>query len=452
MKVDKEVSNVIVGDSTSVDKRIRFNKSMIYISLLPLLSVLIIVLIGILNNTDIIEVLKICIMAFILTTAMVVFSRLQEDIFIVKYAKMIISVSYLTSIILIMVLNNPETYSFWMLGSLLIAMLVEIKLGLLAYFNLTFILSISNSLRPETTINLLVMGILLALLSASLKKKDTVIYSSIILLSTNITLAFIMNNFIFEANNSINYLGSFFSIFSVLVTAFLLSVLYDWVVVKYSVSPEDGVSYELTDSCPISPISTEEMASIGDVNHHDQVSISDRSIRTSYEVLISNNNELLRMMKNHSEVLYNHCILIGDLSSRAANIIGANEALAKAGGYYHELGKIKGKNYIEEGLKLAEEYAFPEQLKEIMKQHNIKYDKPTFVESAIVMISDNVASTIEYIDKTGDQKFASDKIIDNIFRMRMDKGTFDDSGLSVRDFKLLKEFYQKEFNVREDIN
>ena len=41
--------------------------------------------------------------------------------------------------------------------------------------------------------------------------------------------------------------------------------------------------------------------------------------------------------------------------------------------------------------------------------------------SRYVMISDNVATTIEYIDKTGDQKFTSDKIIDNIFRIRMDK-------------------------------
>ena len=148
-------------------------------------------------------------------------------------------------------------------------------------------------------------------------------------------------------------------------------------------------------------------------------------------------------MKNYSENLYKHCKLIGDLSVRAANYIDADEDLARAGGYYHEVGKIIGKNYIEEGLKLAEEYSFPEKLKEIIKQHNIKYDKPTFIEAAIVMISDNVATTIEYIDKTGDQKFTSDKIIDNIFRIRMDKGTFDESGLSVRDFKLLKEFYKR---------
>jgi putative nucleotidyltransferase with HDIG domain len=154
-------------------------------------------------------------------------------------------------------------------------------------------------------------------------------------------------------------------------------------------------------------------------------------------------------MKDCSKALYKPSIIIGDLSGKAAKYIGANEDLAQAGGYYHEVGKIKGKNYIEEGLKIAEEYGFPDELTNILRQHNIKYDKPTFIESAIVMISDNVVSTIDYINKTEDQSFEAHKIIDNIFRMRMEKGTFDDSGLSVRNFKQLKDFYQKEFKEEE---
>ena len=83
--------------------------------------------------------------------------------------------------------------------------------------------------------------------------------------------------------------------------------------------------------------------------------------------------------------------------------IGANEDLARAGGYYHEVGKVIGKNYIEEGLKLADDYSFPEELKLILKQHSIKHDKPTSIESAIVMISDNVHLPSEYIMKSGQE-------------------------------------------------
>jgi membrane-associated HD superfamily phosphohydrolase len=67
------------------------------------------------------------------------------------------------------------------------------------------------------------------------------------------------------------------------------------------------------------------------------------------------------------------------------------------------------------------------------------------VEAAIVMLSDSVVSTIEYIEKSEENKFTTNKIIDNIFQMRMDKGTFDGANLSLKDFKMLKEFYQKEF-------
>jgi putative nucleotidyltransferase with HDIG domain len=134
-------------------------------------------------------------------------------------------------------------------------------------------------------------------------------------------------------------------------------------------------------------------------------------IRTSYEVLCDLDNELVQKMKQYSESLYNHSVRIGDLSLRAALEVGADEMLALAGGLYHEVGKINGKNYIEEGLIIAEEYAFPKELKAILKEHNIKYEKPNSVEAAIVMLSDNVVSTIEYIEKNDDHKFSSNKVI-----------------------------------------
>jgi putative nucleotidyltransferase with HDIG domain len=173
----------------------------------------------------------------------------------------------------------------------------------------------------------------------------------------------------------------------------------------------------------------------------------DRIIGTSssYDVLCSPTNELLMKLKQHSEALYAHALYIADLSARAAKLIGASEQLAMAGGLYHEIGKLNGKNYIEEGLIIAEDYAFPKELKAILREHNIKYDKPNSVEAAIVMLSDSVVSTIEYIEKSEDRKYTTNKIVDNIFQMRMEKGTFDGANLSLNNFKDLKEFYQKEF-------
>lgn len=474
-------------------------KGSVILTILPLLSVFITVITGILSKSDFIEILKISLMTFILTTIIAFYIRIQENILSIKFAKSIVFISYLSSLLLIMLMKDPQSYCFWMIGSLLITMLVDKKLGLSAYFNLTIILCITYSIEPETLIHLLVMGILLVLLSDALKSKSTVIYALIIILSTNITLSFILNNFIFDTKRNVNYLASFFSIFAVLVTAFLLSLMYDKLAAKYKnnvnnmieniengntegITDEESKQKTLTINEAVAESAAAEVndSTENEAGKNTTEAVNDSGIneaneytvtagneiipvevtgnpalegddtpytntRASYDVLLSENNELLLRLKEHSEKVYNHCRLIGDLSAKAAKEIGADEALARAGGYYHEIGKINGNNYIEEGLKLADEYSFPEKLKDILKQHNIKYDKPTFVESAIVMISDNVASTIDYIEKNGDQKFTSDKIIDNLFRMLLEKGTFDDSGLSVRDFKILKEFYQKEF-------
>ncbi|MDD4112332.1 MAG: HDIG domain-containing protein [Herbinix sp.] len=437
MRADKEeLAEVCENDSTAVVEQKIPNSLVIFLGLFPFLSVLTVILAGLISNIDVLDMMKVGVLVFLLTTALCFVIRMYDNISMIKFSKSIILISYLVSMVLIMLQEDSEIYSFWMIGALLISMLIDSKIGLMVYFNLSFVLSITAYLNLEATIHLLIMGVLFALLSSSLRNKSTVIYAAIILLSTNITLSFLMNNFIFETNNNVNYLASFFSILAVLVTAFLLSLIYDRLVRKFKSPDEFAVS-------SIAIVDNSEDITVVSNEH-----TSDRSIRTSYELLLSENNELLLKTKEHSEALYKHSILIGDLSGRAAKLIGANEELARAGGYYHEIGKINGKNYIEEGLKLAEEYAFPDELKAILRQHSIKHDKPNFVEAAIVMISDNVASTIEYIDKSGNHNFTSDKIIDNIFKMRMDKGNFDNSGISVKDFKLLKEFYQNEYKTK----
>ncbi len=440
MRTDKELIEVSESNSTAVVEQKTPSSLTIFLSLLPFLSVLTIILTGLIDNIDVLDLIKVAVLAFLLTTALCFFVRIHGNITTIKFSKSIILISYLLSIVFIMLQDNPEIYSFWMIGALLISMLIDSKLGLMVYFNLSFVLSITAYLNLEATIHLLIMGALFASLSSSLRNKSTVIYAAIILLSTNITLSFLMNNFIFETNNNVNYLASFFSILVVLITTFLLSLLYDRIVRRYNTSDEFAVSsIDIVDNSENITVVSQELT-------------TDRNIRTSYDLLLSDNNELLLKVKKHSEALYKHSILIGDLSGRAAKLIDANEELARAGGYYHEIGKIIGKNYIEEGLKLADEYAFPDELKSILRQHSIKHDKPSFVEAAIVMMSDNVASTIDYIEKSGDHNFTSDKIIDNIFRMRMDKGNFDNSGISVKDFKLLKEFYQNEYKTKEEEN
>jgi putative nucleotidyltransferase with HDIG domain len=420
-------------------------------------------------KTSGVEIAKVAILTMILTTVATFYIRLNLDTILEKkLAKTVITVSYLASIGLLLSVPKPYLYCFWMLGGLLVAMTIDNKLGLLFHFSLSFIMGISLSpqpeiMQPEIMIHIMIIGVVMNLLSGALRSASTVIYAMIIVLSTNVTLSFVINNFIFSTKVNYNYLYSLFSILAVLVTAFLLSLLYDLItgnsknmgtqVVEPLISenlfteqPVHNPILELSmQSIPLEQDETNssQLSSIEEVSATDL----DRIIGTSssYDVLCSPNNELLMKLKRHSETLYTHALYIADLSARAAKLIGASEQLAMAGGLYHEIGRLNGKNYIEEGLIIAEDYAFPKELRAILQEHNIKYDKPNSVEAAIVMLSDSVVSTIEYIEKSEDRKYTTNKIIDNIFQMRMDKGTFDGANLSLKDFKMLKEFYQKEF-------
>lgn len=416
--------------------------------ILPILSTVLVVLLEFLHNGPGIAMVKLGILTLLLTIAAGVYVHVSESsILNKKFTKSIIIISYLGSIGLLFLVNHPEIFSFWMIGGLLLSMLIDHKLGLLLHFNLTFLIGIAFTKRMETVLQLLLIVALMNVLSSYLKQKATVIYASIIILSTNITLAFVMNNFVFDIRTGYNYLSSFFSILAVLVIAFFLCRLY----LRFLSKEEKGdardgeqIADKMEDNGGMeTAIVAQELVQEIEIIEAK----ASEGLRTSCELLIDTNNELLKQLKEFSDEAYAHACRIGDISCRAANAIQADEVLAKAGGLYHEIGKIKDGNYIEQGLILAEQYGFPEKLKSILKQHNIKYEKPTSAEAAIVMLSDNVVSTIEYIEKTDDYKYTKNKIIENIFQMRMEKGTFDESGLSVKDYKLLKEFYKKEFNI-----
>ena len=431
-------------------------KQMLFLHLLPFLSVAIITLSGSLISLPFIELVKISVLTLILTSIFDFYvSWNVESILKYPFAKTILILSYLISLLLLMLIPDAKVNSLWMLGGLMVSMMIDYRLGLLIHFNMALILGITFFVAVQTMILLLVISVLLCLLSGALKQLSMAVYAVIIILSTNMTLSFVINNFMIDSKEVYPYFNSLFSLFIILVVSILSYLLYQ----KFAVDPVPDLlqfveAAQVKDPVQVIPMEDTENYNVReDITDDDGQEESEdilpygAQLRTSFDLLIQEENDLLLKLKEVSEQLYQHALYIGDISLRAAAAIGANEMIAKAGGLYHEIGKLNSNsNYIEEGLKIAQEYGFPRELIVILKQHNIKFEKPTSVEAAIVMLSDHVISTIDYIEKSGDKKYTTSKIIDNIFQMRMDKGTFDEAGLSVRDFKNLKIFYLNEFN------
>jgi len=444
-------------------KEVKNKNIMFFINVLPFLAMITAVLPDIILKEDYIVIAKRGIFTLILSLVTVFYIRFNADnILSRKLSKTIIILSYLASICMLVLIPSPDLMVLWMAGGLLVAMTIDTKLGIIVHFCLSFLLGLTISLRFESIIQILVLGILMCLLAETMHKMSTAIYTVIIVLSTNITLLIVINNFArFESEKNKEYIFSSLSILAVLVIDFLLGLILNRGMNKLesnasisnsinSIIENEGIqTLKQTDKSSFTGILTNtsdsrlngNIATAEDPFFREHVELS-----SSYELLCNMDHVLMKKLKEYSETIYLHSISIAQLSYRAAQVIGADEYLAKAGGLYHEIGKIYGKNYIEEGLLIAEEYEFPQALKAVLREHNIKYDKPNSVEAAIVMLSDNLVSTIDYLAQTANNRFTTNKIVDNLFQMRMEKGTFDNSGLSLSDFKKLKDFYQKEFN------
>ena len=53
------------------------------------------------------------------------------------------------------------------------------------------------------------------------------------------------------------------------------------------------------------------------------------------------NQPLLKKLLNEAPGTYHHSIMVGNLAERAAEAVGANSLLVRAGAYYHDIGKLK---------------------------------------------------------------------------------------------------------------
>lgn len=161
--------------------------------------------------------------------------------------------------------------------------------------------------------------------------------------------------------------------------------------------------------------------------------------------LTASDFELLIRLQSYSQSLMLHSQKIGELSEKAAAAIGGNAVLAKAGGLYHEIGRMEDENdYIEAGTRIGQEYDFPDSLLAVMRQHSTGFEFPKSAEAAVVMLSDCIISTSEYLEKSGKRNSISDEqLVYSIFQNRLEKGNLEHAGMTSEQIQSLREFYAK---------
>lgn len=154
---------------------------------------------------------------------------------------------------------------------------------------------------------------------------------------------------------------------------------------------------------------------------------------------------LLVALKACSTEEYYHAIHTAYLCDRVAKRLQIDDAAAKAGGYYHKIGIIKGRSNWENTREILEEYELPEKVCEILREYLDKDAKIVAKETTVLLICDTVISSISYLfSKDPKIQLDYDKLIQAIFRKKWETGILNNSRISIGDIEEMKKILVEE--------
>lgn len=202
---------------------------------------------------------------------------------------------------------------------------------------------------------------------------------------------------------------------------------------------------------------------------------------------------LLRELALKAPGTYSHSMMTGNLAETAAQKIGARPLLARAGAYYHDVGKIKRPDFfvenqtsglnphesrlpslsaliitahVREGVELARAHRLPYEVIDIIQQHHgtslvtyfynkategdapvleadFRYDGhlPRSREAALVMLADCAEAVAKTVKKPTSARIEA--AVRRVIEVKMADGQLIDSQLTLADIEAVVQVYSK---------
>jgi len=211
--------------------------------------------------------------------------------------------------------------------------------------------------------------------------------------------------------------------------------------------------------------------------------------------LADRNHPALRYLEDNALGTFNHSLVVGTLTDRAANKIGANSQLARAMAYYHDLGKTMNptmfvenqigstnphdtlsptesaniiKSHVVDGIKLAKKFKIPEIVYQGILEHhgdavlrffyekektvnpNVSKEdfrhlgkKPSSKEAAILMLADSLEAACRAIFMSEDADEGKIKnVIEEIFNEKISDGQLNNAPITFKELEIIRESFQ----------
>ncbi len=320
----------------------------------------------------------------------------------------------------------------------LTALCDELPLAFLNYgilFVFYIILNFNRISSSVRFIEYLIIAFLIIILFQCFNFNGSFKYICVIISSCVIVFCCIICNFDF------NQLIKDYSYYMVDIVSIITLLLFAYVLIKtgytlkYRFSNDNSELSEnentVNDNPENNPLADNSTESPKTDDFHDKI-----------KVLMSADGELMTRLKEDDK-LFEHLHRISEISGQAALCVEADEILCLAGGMFHEAGKINSEeNSMMQTVRLMEQYEFPERLREIIRQHSVAYELPKTKEAAVVMLTDSIVSTDDYLKSKGKNDIMSKKqLVEGIFKNRIQNGQLAKSGLTEEDIDNLKIFY-----------
>ena len=206
------------------------------------------------------------------------------------------------------------------------------------------------------------------------------------------------------------------------------------------------------------------------------------------------NNPIFKKMHNLAPGTFNHSLNVGNLAETACREIGANPFLARAGAYYHDIGKIEQaeyfienqttynkhddlkpsmsvsviKSHVKIGIEKAKEMGLPQEVIDIIAQHHgnglISYfyvealklenkakissedysyteGKPVSREAAVVLLADNIEAAARTLKKPSMSQL--EKFVWKIIMSKIETRQITESELTFRELETITESFIK---------
>ncbi|MBQ0029596.1 MAG: HDIG domain-containing protein [Bacteroidales bacterium] len=205
--------------------------------------------------------------------------------------------------------------------------------------------------------------------------------------------------------------------------------------------------------------------------------------------LTNSNNPLLREFSEKAPGSFQHSMQVSNLASYAADSIGGNALLARAGALYHDIGKMHNPIYftenqngynphrpgdekesarriirhVEHGLKTAARYNLPKRIQDFISTHHghnvvgyfyttysnshpdevvdkadfaYPYELPNSKETAIVMMCDAVEAASRSMKDYTQESIS--KLVNNIVNSQLSSGAFANAPITLKQIETVK--------------